>query len=72
MSPNTRGLVSAPMKLQSEEVKRLVEDALWTQGVRGKLDANKRRHDFQTDHGFRIFETRCELSNVNSLHKEIG
>ena len=26
----TRGLVSAPVKLQSEGVKRLVEDALWT------------------------------------------
>ena len=59
------------MKLQSEEVKRLVEDALWTQGVRGKLDANKRHQDFQTDHGFRIFKTRCELSNVSSLHIEI-
>src|SRR5215831_10339657 len=71
MPPNTRGLVSALMKLQSEEVKRLVEDALWTQGVRGKLDANKRHQDFQTDHGFRIFKTRCELSNVSSLHIEI-
>lgn len=27
----TRGLVSVPVKLQSEGVKRLVEDALWTQ-----------------------------------------
>lgn len=68
----TRGLVSAPVKLQSEGVKRLVEDALWTQGVRGKLDANKKRHEFQTDHGFRkFFKTRCELSKVNSLHAEI-
>ena len=30
----TRGLVSAPVKLKSEGVKRLVEDALWTQGLR--------------------------------------
>jgi hypothetical protein len=68
----TRGLVSAPVKLQSEGVKRLVEDALWTQGVRGKLGGNKKRHEFQTDHGFRkFFKTRCELSKVNSLHIEI-
>lgn len=64
--------MSAPVKLQSEGVKRLVEDALWTQGVRSKLDANKKRHEFQTDHGFRkFFKTRCELSKVNSLHIEM-
>ncbi|MGC1932638.1 MAG: hypothetical protein WA667_27000 [Candidatus Nitrosopolaris sp.] len=67
----TRGLVSAPVKLQSEGVKRLVEDALWTQGVRSKSDPNKKRHEFQTDHGFRKLKTRCELSKVNSLHTEI-
>jgi hypothetical protein len=68
----TRGLVSAPVKLQSEGVKRLVEDILWTQGVRSKLDPNKKRHEFQTDHGFpKFFKTRCELSKVNSLHIEI-
>jgi hypothetical protein len=68
----TRGLVSAPVKLRSEGVKRLVEDALWTRGVRSKLDADKKRHEFQADHGFRkFFKTRCELSRVNSLHIEI-
>jgi hypothetical protein len=68
----TRGLVSVPIKLQSEGVKRLVEDALWTQGIRSKLGPNKKRHEFQTDHGFRkFFKTRCELSKVNSLHTEI-
>lgn len=67
-----RGLVSVPVKLQSEGVKRLVEDALWTQGLRTKLDQNKKRHEFQTDHGFRkFFKTHCELSRVNSLHIEI-
>ena len=49
----TRGLVSAPIKLKSEGVQRLVEDALWTQGLRKKLDSNKKRHEFQTDHGLR-------------------
>ena len=68
----SKGLVSVPVKLQSEGVKRLVEDALWTQGLRRKLDQNKKRHEFQTDHGFRkFFKTRCELSKVNSLHIEI-
>lgn len=53
----TRGLASAPVKLQAEAVKRLVEDAPWTHGVRSKLDHNKKRHEFQTDHGFRKFFT---------------
>jgi hypothetical protein len=47
------GFVSRPIKLKSSGVKRLVEDALWTQGVRKKLQAGKRRHEFQADHGFR-------------------
>ena len=68
----TRGLVSAPEKLKSEGVKRLIEDALWTQGLRSKLDSSKKRHEFQTDHGFRkFFKTRCQLSKVNSLHIEM-
>ena len=65
MSPNTRGLVSAPVKLQSEEVKRLVEDDLWTQGVRGKLDANKRRHDFQIQ--IMVFEYSRPVANYQML-----
>jgi integrase len=65
----TKGLVSAPVKLQSEGVKRLVEDALWTQGVRKKLDSKKKRHEFQTDHGFRKwFKTRCEMSHMESIN----
>jgi hypothetical protein len=68
----TRGSVSAPIKLQPEGVKRLVDDPLWTQGIRRKLESNKKRHEFQTDHGFRKwFKTRCELSKMNSLNIEI-
>ena len=68
----TRGLVSAPVKLKSEGVKRLVEDALWTQGLRKKLDSDKRRHEFQTDHGLRKwFKTRCELAGMKPINIEI-
>ena len=56
-----RGLVTAPKKLKSGGVKRLMEDALWTQGLRSKLEPGRRRHEFQADHGFRKwFKTRCE------------
>jgi hypothetical protein len=47
-----RGLASEPEKLRSSGVKRLMEDALWTQRLRTKLEPGKRRHEFQTDHGF--------------------
>ncbi len=67
----TRGLISAPIKLQSEGVKRLVEDALWTQGLRKKLESGKKRHEFQTDHGFRKwFKTRCELAGMKPINIE--
>lgn len=68
----TRGLISAPVKLQSEGVKRLMEDALWTQGLRKKLESGKKRHEFQTDHGFRKwFKTRCELAGMKPINIEI-
>ena len=68
----TRGLACLPRKLESEGVKRLVEDALWTQGIRKKLELGKKRHEFQTDHGFRKFhETRCLLSGVKLINVKI-
>lgn len=58
-------------ELKSAGVKRLMEDALWTQGVRTKLELGKKRHEFQADHGFRKwFKTRCELSGMKSINVE--
>lgn len=67
-----RGLVSAPLKLKSEGVKRLVDDGLWTQGIRKSLPTGKKRHEFQVDHGFRKwFKTRCEMSGMKPINVEI-
>jgi integrase len=66
-----KGLITAPKKLKSSGVKRLMEDALWTQGLRSKLESGKRRHEFQTDHGFRKwFKTRCELAGMKPINIE--
>lgn len=66
-----KGLVTAPKKLKSSGVKRLMEDALWTQGLRKKLAEGKRRHEFQTDHGLRKwFKTHCELSRMQPINIE--
>ena len=68
----TRGLVGAPLKLKSEGVKRLIDDALWTQGIRKRLTEGKKRHEFQVDHGFRKwFKTRCEMSGMRPINIEV-
>ena len=60
-----KGMITTPKKLKSTGVKRLVEDALWTQSVRKKLEDGKKRHDFQSNHGFRKwFKTQCELAGI--------
>jgi hypothetical protein len=58
-------------RTHESRVKRLMEDALWTQGLRAKLESGKRRHEFQTDHGFRKwFKTRCELVGMKPINIE--
>jgi hypothetical protein len=65
------GTVKAPIMLKSSGIKRLMEDALWTQGIRKKEDLKRNRYEFQTDHGFRKwFKTRCELSGIRSINIE--
>jgi len=49
----SRKSANTPEKLNSIGVKRLIERALWIQGLRSKLTNGKKRHEFQTDHGFR-------------------
>src|SRR4029078_2900369 len=66
------GKIKDPSKLQSSGVKRLMEDALWTQGIRKKSNLIKNRYEFQTDHGLRKwFKTRCELAGMKSINIEI-
>jgi hypothetical protein len=61
-TPKGKGVVTVPKKLKSTGVKRLIENALWAQQVRIKLEEGKKRHEFQADHGFRKwFKTRCEI-----------
>lgn len=55
------GFVSKPVKLKSSSIKRLIERALWAQGIREPLKEGRKRHEFKTDHGFRkYFKTRAE------------
>jgi hypothetical protein len=65
------GMIKASEKLKPSGVKRLIEDALWTQGIRKKSDLKGNRYEFQTDHGLRKwFKTRCEIAGMKSINIE--
>jgi hypothetical protein len=71
-TPKGKGVVTIPKKLKSTGVKRLIENALWAQQVRIKLEEGKKRHEFQADHGFRKwFKTRCEIAGMKSIYIEV-
>jgi integrase len=55
------GLATCPKKLKSSGIKRLIERALWEQGIRHPLEKGSRRHEWQAAHGFRKFyKSRAE------------
>jgi hypothetical protein len=59
------------VKLKSSGIKRLMERALWGQKIRTKLERDKKRHEFQVDHGYRkFFKTRCELGGMKPINIE--
>ncbi|HEY7110062.1 MAG TPA: hypothetical protein VH415_11565, partial [Nitrososphaeraceae archaeon] len=45
------GLAKYPKKLKSSGIKRLIERALWEQGIRNTLPQNIRRHEWKAAHG---------------------
>jgi hypothetical protein len=55
------GLATCPKKLKSSGIKRLVERALWEQGLRHPLAKGVKRHEWKAAHGFRKFyKSRAE------------
>jgi hypothetical protein len=65
------GIIKDAVKLKSSGIKRLIEDALWTQGNRKKADLKRNRYEFQADHGLRKwFKTRCEIARMKSINIE--
>ncbi|MGH9953921.1 MAG: hypothetical protein ACRD5J_20075, partial [Nitrososphaeraceae archaeon] len=55
------GLATIPKKLKSSGIKRLLERALWEQGIRQPLRKGEKRHEWKAAHGFRKFyKTRSE------------
>jgi hypothetical protein len=70
-TPKGKGVVTIPKRLKATGIKRLIERALWAQGIRSELKKDKKRHEFQADHGFRKwFKTRCESAGMRSINIE--
>ncbi|WP_458721062.1 hypothetical protein [Candidatus Nitrosocosmicus sp. R] len=66
-----KGLVTKPKKLASSGIKRLIERAIWAQGLRRKLEHEKIRHPFSAVHSFRKwFKTRCEVGGMKPINVE--
>lgn len=66
-----KGEPHIPKRLKSTGVKRMIEDALKGTGIRKPLEAGKRRHEFQADHGFRKFFKSAAERHMKSLHVEM-
>src|SRR5215208_1638363 len=49
------GLATYPKKLKSSAIKRLIERALWEQGIRHTLAPGAKHHEWKAAHGFRKF-----------------
>ena len=66
------GLVTRPNKLASAGIKRLIERAIWAQGLRKKLEKGKKRHPYQAVHSLRKwFKTRAENGGMKPINVEI-
>jgi integrase len=66
-----RGLAGIPKKLSSLGLKRLMERAIWAQGLRKKLEPGKKRHPYQANHSLRKwFKTRCEIAGMKPINIE--
>jgi integrase len=67
----SKGLATIPKKLTSIGVKRLMERAIWAQGLRTELQPGKKRHPFATNHSLRkYFKTLCELAGMKPINIE--
>lgn len=66
------GLATSPKQLKSLAIKRLLDRALWEQGIRQKLPVGVKRHEWKEGHGYRkFFKSHAEQvmrpANVETL-----
>ena len=66
------GISHIPKAVKSLAIKRLLDRALWEQGIRQKLSLGVKRHEWKEGHGYRKFfkshaEQVMKPANVESL-----
>ena len=66
-----RALATHPIKLKHSGVKRLLERALWEQGLRQPLANGAKRHDWKAAHGFRKYYKLHSEQMMKSINVEI-
>jgi integrase len=67
-----KGIVTKPDRLATIGIKKLINRAIWAQGLRKKLENGKKRHPFQAIHCYRKwFKTRCEIAGMKPINIEI-
>jgi hypothetical protein len=65
------GLATNPKKLKSSGIKRLLERAVWEQGVRKPLVENTNRHEWKIAHGYRKFYKSRAEQTMKPINVEI-
>jgi len=66
-----KAFVTKPNKLAQIGIKKLINRAIWAQGLRKKLEGGKKRHPFQAIHCYRKwFKTRCEIAGMKPINIE--
>ena len=71
VSKSSKGLATVSKQLKATGLKRLIERALWAEGIRKPLPKGQKRHEFKVNHGFRKFFKTMAERNMKSLHVEI-
>jgi hypothetical protein len=65
------GLATNPKRLKSSGVKRLLERAIWEQGIRQPLKEGTKRHEWKAAHGFRKFYKTSAEQVMRPINVEI-
>ena len=70
-SNHGKGLATVPKQLKRMGLTRLIERALWAEGIRKPLEKGQKRHPFKVNHGFRKYFKTLSERNMKSLHVEM-
>jgi integrase len=64
------GLATCPKKLKSSGIKRLLERALWEQGIRSVLPPGVKRHEWKAAHGLRKYYKSHAEQGMRAINVE--